>query len=230
MLDSQKMGAHEFIVGFKHGLYVCVSDTCQLCMDYKQDLKTVDSHHLMLVEVSTDEQKKAIYQIAGRTAFPITMGFWKNELKFVKLGQLFGEDLSSALKFLERFPKDPFTPEELAMLQKDVYKRCKLAYYVFPPGTGKEARMAALNAAFEHDELPMDVDKQPGLPDGPDDRVKALSGMLAHAKLVIFDIFKTAEYSEVATKLIAKFMEDKDYGETTVEHRTLQEAAQAQQS
>lgn len=52
-------------------------------------------------EVSTDEQKKAIYQIAGRTAFPLTMGFWKNELKFVKLGQLFGDDLSSALKFKE---------------------------------------------------------------------------------------------------------------------------------
>ena len=228
MFDDQKISAHDFILGYREGLYVCVQDSCQLCQDYKRDIEKFESHYLKIVEVATDEQRRAIYDLSGRSAFPITMGFWQNELKFVKLGQLFGDDLTDALKFLDLFPKEPRTPEELAVLQKRSSKRFKLTYCIFPKGTASEDRISSANGSYEREEICIDIDEHPGLPADVDQRLEALSGLLrCGAKLAIFDIFRADEYSETGTRMIQRLMEDRDYGaDAVIEHRTIQKAAE----
>lgn len=228
MFDDQKMGAHEFIMGIKHGVYVLVSDACQFCQDYRKDIEKIDNHYLKIVEVSTDEQKQVVWAMLDRVGFPLTAGYWENELKFVERGQRFGNDFNKIVKFLERFPKEPMSQDELAKLKKDVSKQFFLSLYVFPPETPISDRNSALCAAYRYDEVAIDVDMHLGLPTDQDDRVKALRKI--GRKIVIFNVFETSKYSDTATTLIQKTTEDKEYANTTIEHRTIQEAAEALKS
>lgn len=219
----QKINAQRFILGYKHGLYVFVSDSCQFCMDYKKDLERIDSPYLYIVEVTTDEEKKVIWDLLDRIGFPLTAGYLDNEIKFVERGQRFGNDFTELVKFLEeRFPKEPLSQEERLKRQKAASKEFKTALYVFPPEYSEEARKAALNVAKCYDELAIDIDTHPGLPDDPTTKVRVLSKF--GRKIVIFDVFETNEYSDTANLLIQKFTEDMKYAKTTIEHRTFQEA------
>jgi hypothetical protein len=219
----QKINAQSFILGYKSGVYAFVSDSCQFCIDYKKDLERIDSPYLYIVEVATDEEKKVIWDLLDRIGFPLTAGYIDNEIKFVERGQRFGNDFTEIVKFLEeRFPKEPLSEDELLKRQKAASREFKTALYVFPPEYSEEARKAALNAAKCYDELAIDIDAHPGLPDDPTTKVRVLSKF--GRKIVIFDVFETNEYSDTANLLIQKFTEDMKYAKTTIEHRTFQEA------
>ena len=228
MFDDQKMSARDFVLGLRHGVYVFVADACEFCRDYRKDIEKIDNHYLKIVEVSTDDDKKVVWAMLDRVGFPLTAGYWENELKFVERGQRFGNDFNKIVKFLERFPKEPMTPDQLAKLKKDVSKQFYLSLYVFLPDTPISARNSALCAANRYDEVAIDVDMHLGLPTDPDDRVKALRKV--GRKIVIFNVFETSKYSDTATTLIQKTTEDKEYANTTIEHRTIQEAAEALKS
>jgi hypothetical protein len=192
-------------------------------MDYKKDLERIDSPYLYIVEVATDDEKKVIWDLLDRIGFPLTAGYIDNEIKFVERGQRFGNDFTELVKFLEeRFPKEPLSEDELLKRQKAASREFKTALYVFPPEYSEECRKAALNAAKCYDELAIDIDAHPGLPDDPTTRVRVLSKF--GRKIVIFDVFETNEYSDTANLLIQKFTEDMKYAKTTIEHRTFQEA------
>ena len=219
----QKINAQSFILGYKSGVYAFVSDSCQFCIDYKKDLERIDSPYLYIVEVATDDEKKVIWDLLDRIGFPLTAGYIDNEIKFVERGQRFGNDFTELVKFLEeRFPKEPLSQEEMLKRQKAASKEFKTALYVFPPEYSEEARKAALNAAKCYDELAIDIDTHPGLPDDLTMKVRVLSKF--GRKIVIFDVFETNEYSDTANLLIQKFTEDMKYAKTTIEHRTFQEA------
>src|SRR5574344_568504 len=129
MLDSQKLSAESFLIGFKHGLYVITNDSCQICADYKKDIEYINNCYLYFVEVSTNIEKQAIYQIADRTVFPLTLGFVDNELKFVKVGQLFGEDLSTAFSFLKQLGEAPVSAAEVCKRIERMGNKCGLGVY-----------------------------------------------------------------------------------------------------
>lgn len=192
-------------------------------MDYKRDIERIDSPYLYIVEVVTEQEKHVIWDLLDRIGFPLTAGYIDNELKFVERGQRFGNDFTKIVKFLEEsFPKTPMSEEELLKRQKAASREFKTALYVFPPEYSEEAREAALNAAKCYDELAIDIDTHPGLPDDPTTKVRVLSKF--GRKIVIFDVFETNKYSDTANLLIQKFAEDMKYAKTTIEHRTLQEA------
>lgn len=219
----QKISAQSFILGYKHGLYVFVSDSCQFCVDYKKDIERIDSPYLYIVEVVTDDEKKVIWDLLDRIGFPLTAGCLDNEIKFVERGQRFGNDFTELVKFLEEcFPKTAMTEDERLKRQKAASKEFKTALYVFPPEYSEDSRKAALNTAKCYDELAIDIDTHPGLPDDPTTKVRVLSKF--GRKIVIFDVFETNEYSDTANLLMQKFTEDMKYAKTTIEHRTLQEA------
>ena len=219
----QKITAQSFILGYKHGLYVFVSDTCQFCVDYKRDIERIDSPYLYIVEVVTESEKQVIWELLDRIGFPLTAGYLDNEIKFVERGQRFGNDFTQLVKFLEEcFPKTAMSNDELLKRQKAASREFKTALYVFPPEFSEEARKAALNAAKCYDELAIDIDTHPGLPDDPTTKVRVLSKF--GRKIVIFDVFETNEYSDTANLLMQKFTEDMKYAKTTIEHRTFQEA------
>lgn len=218
--------ALNFVNSFKHGVYVCTSDSCGFCEELKKSLSGIDSPHLYAVEAVTEDQKQALWNLADRIGFPQTLCFWKNELAFVKRGSLYGEDLKSVLDFLAKFPKTDMSEDERNKLQKDVSGRCKLALYIFPPGLSKTARMAALNAKLEHNELAIDVDEYASSVSDYEDKVRLFAGVLKFSKLVVFNIFSTGVYSDLAQELLKRYAEDVN-GETTIEHREVQEAAES---
>lgn len=228
MFDDQKMSTRDFVLGVRNGVYVFVTDACEFCRDYRKDIEKIDNHYLKIVEAATDEDKKVIWAMLDRVGFPLTAGYWENELKFVERGQRFGNDFDKIVKFLERFPKEPMTEQEMEKLKKDVSRQFSLSLYVFPPETPISARNDALCAANHYDEIAIDVDMHLGLPMDTEERVKALRKI--GRKIVIFNVFDTSKYSDTATMLIQKTAEDGEYANTTIEHRTIQEAAEAVKS
>lgn len=220
MREGQILEAFNFLSSFKHGLYIFTSDACQFCQDYKKSLEHVSSPHLYFVEAVTDEQKDAVWAELKRVGFPLTVGYWKNQIRFIKNGQIFGEDLNDALKFLDRFPKYPISEDERNKLANELAKECKLALYIFPPGLSETARKAALNAKLEHNELAIDVDEYARDVPELEDKIRLFAGTLKFSKLIVFNVFKTDRYSELCTELMRRFMED-DYGQEAIEHRSV---------
>jgi hypothetical protein len=222
IIGDQVISTSEFFSELLNGLYVFVTDSCEFCMDYRKDLDRLSSPWLKIVEVNRDDEKNEIWKWLDRVGFPLTVGIRDSEVKFVKRGQRFGNDFTELVEFLKTFPEQPLSEDELLKRQKAASKEFKTALYVFPPEYSEEARKAALNAAKCYDELAIDIDAHPGLPDDPTTRVRVLSKF--GRKIVIFDVFETNEYSDTANLLIQKFTEDMKYAKTTIEHRTFQEA------
>ena len=222
IIGDKVISTSEFFSKLLNGLYVFVTDSCEFCMDYRKDLDRLSSPWLKIVEVNRDDEKNEIWNWLDRVGFPLTVGIRDSEVKFVKRGQRFGNDFTELVEFLKTFPEQPLSDDELLKRQKAASKEFKTALYVFPPEYSEEARKAALNAAKCYDELAIDIDAHPGLPDDPTTKVRVLSKF--GRKIVIFDVFETNEYSDTANLLIQKFTEDMKYAKTTIEHRTLQEA------
>ena len=205
MLDSQKLSAESFLIGFKHGLYVITNDSCQICADYKKDIEYINNCYLYFVEVSTNIEKQAIYQIADRTVFPLTLGFVDNELKFVKVGQLFGEDLSTAFSFFKQFGEAPLSSSEISKKIDRIRNKCILSFYLFPEDTTIEQRNKEIEGACARNELPIDIDSF-NLKISIEDKERMFETNLATAKLIVYDIEKTDRYSELGMKILTDYV------------------------
>lgn len=228
IIGDRVISTAEFFSELRNGLYVFVADSCQFCMDYRKDLERLSSPWLKIVEVNRDDEKNEIWTWLDRVGFPLTVGIRDNEIKFIERGQRFGNDFTELVEFLKTFPEQPLSDDELLKRQKAASKTFKLSVYVFPPGYDETSRKAALCAAKRYDELAIDLDEHLGLPDDEELRVKMMTKLAQ--KVVIFDVFETSEYSSAATLLMQKIAEDMKYAKTTIEHRTLQEAAEAVKS
>lgn len=223
MFDNMKMSAEQFILGLKHGVYVFVSDSCEFCTEYAKSLELVENCHLHIVECATEADKSAIYQMTGRTVLPLTTAWYDNEIQWVAPGQLYYEEehsdppapedwtINKVVKYLkETFGDKPLTPEEVVERVNMIRKYCAPAYYVFPPNTPDDVKKKAFAKAFEHNEMPVDVDTIIAI-DGLSDKDKyiMLRHNYAYFKLVIFDIAKTSVYSDIANQLIADYFDHK---------------------
>jgi hypothetical protein len=225
IIGDKILTTSEFFSGLLNGVYVFVTDTCQFCMDYRKELDRLKSPWLKIVEVNGDEEKREIWSWLDRVGFPLTAGIRDGEIKFVERGQRFGNDFTELIEFLKTFPDQPLSDDELLKRQKAASKTFKLALYVFPPDFDETARKMALSAANRYDEIGIDIDEHPGLPDDVDIRVHALKKI--GQKIVIFNVFETNEYSKAGFALMQQFGKDMKYDKTSIEHRTLQEAAEA---
>jgi len=220
MFDNMKMSAEQFILGLKHGVYVFVSDSCEFCKDYAKSLEVVQNCHLHIVECVTEADKSAIYQMIGRTVLPTTAAWYDNEIQWVAAGQLFFEEedsdplepgewsINKVVKYLkETFGDKPLEPEEIVEKMSMIKKYCSPTYYIFPPNTPTAAKRIAFEKAFEHNELPVDVDTIVAIENlSEKDKYIMLKSNYAFFKLVIFDISKTSVYSDIANKLIADYL------------------------
>ena len=215
-----KMSAEKFILGLKHGVYVFVSDSCEFCTEYAKSLEMVENCHLHIVECATEADKSAIYQMTGRSVLPLTTAWYDNEIQWVAPGQLFYEEegsdppapedwtINKVIKYLkETFGDKPLTPEEVVERLSMIKKYCSPTYYVFPPNTPTAAKRLAFEKAFEHNEMPVDVDSIISIEKLSDtNKYIMLKSNYAYFKLVIFDITKTSVYSDVANKLISDYL------------------------
>ena len=225
ILEDKVITTADFLASYKNGLFVFVTDSCGFCQDYRKELEILKSPWIKIVEVNRDDEKNAIWAWLDRVGFPLTVGIEDDEIKFIERGQRFGNDFSELQEFLKRFPEQPLSAEELLKRKKAASKDFKLALYVFPPEFDEMARKDALCAANHYDEVAIDVDNHPGLPEDLGLRVRALKKL--GQKIVIFNVFETNQYSEVGFLLMQEFGKDMKYAKTTIEHRTLQEAVEA---
>lgn len=222
MLDNMKMSAEHFVLGLKHGVYVFVSDSCEYCTAYADSLKFVENCHLHIVECITDADKQAVYQITGKGSLPVTAAFIDNEMQWAALGQLYTQDegddpiddttwtINKVVKYLQdTYGDKPLTNEEIVEKLARIKKHCVLAYYVFPPNTSAEIKQKQFNLAFEHNEVPIDVDSINMLSLSEKDKETMLKSNLMLIKLVIFDIEKTEKYSDLANCLIVDYVSDR---------------------
>ena len=85
MFDSLKMSAENFILNFKHGVYVFVSDSCEYCKEYAESIKIINNCNLHIVECVLESEKSVIYQLTGKGALPITAAFVDNELQWAEM-------------------------------------------------------------------------------------------------------------------------------------------------
>lgn len=215
-----KMSANNFVLGLKHGVYVFVSDSCEYCKTYADSLKYVENCHLHIVECLTESDKNAVYQLTGKSALPITAAWYDNEQQWATLGQLFLEEegsdepaendwtLNKVAKYLkETFGDKPLTNAEIVEKLAKVQKHCYPAYYVFPPNTSEEVKHNAFEKAFEHNEIPYDVDVIDKLQCITEkDKDIMLKSNVTLFKLVVFDISKTGVYSDLANSLISVYI------------------------
>lgn len=223
MFDHLKMSASQFILNLKHGVYVFVSDSCEFCKDYAESLKYIENCNLHIVECTTDTDKSAIYQITGRSVLPITAAWYDNELQWVTLGQLYVEEegsdplqegewsINKVVKYLQdTFGDKPLTTEEIAEKTEACSKHCIPTYYVFPPNTSTSVKRQMFEKAYEHNELPFDVDNVASIENLSDkDRYIMLKSNIATFKLVVFDVSSTSVYSDVANRLLADYLNGK---------------------
>lgn len=221
MFDNMKMSAEKFILGLKHGIYVFVSDSCEFCTDYAKSLELVENCHLHVVECRTEADKSTIYQMTGRSILPLTTAWYDDTLQWVAPGQLFYEEegsdplapedwsINKVIKYMkDTFGDKPLTPEEVAEKLSMIKKYCAPAYYIFPPNTSTAAKRIAFEHAFEHNEMPIDIDTIAAIETISDkDKYVMLKSNYTYFKLVIFDISKTSVYSDLANKLIADYLD-----------------------
>ena len=55
MFDSQKLAFENFVLGYKHGVYVFTKDGCRACEDYKKEIEWINNSYLYFVEVLLEE-------------------------------------------------------------------------------------------------------------------------------------------------------------------------------
>lgn len=229
MFDSIKMSAESFMLGLKHGVYVFVSDACEFCHSYQESLKYIDNANLHIVECTLDSDKSAIYQITGKGALPITASFIDGDMQWATLGELYElsddeEDwtLTKLAKYLDdTFGKAPLTPEEITQKLEMLKQHCSYAFYIFPPNTSAEVKQRILSKAFEHGELPIDIDMIDSLAIDRKQKEIMITSNVAITKLVIFNINTTTTYSDLAKFVISAYVNSKRTNAATFEPRDL---------
>jgi len=229
MFDSSKMSAKDFMLGLKHGVYVFVSDACHFCTSYKESLTMIDNANLHIVECVLEADKSAIYALTGKGSLPITASFIDNDLQWSTMGELFdmSDDphdwtLPKLARYLEEtFGRDPLKPEEVVQKLATIKQHCAFAYYVFPPNTSEEVRKKVMDQAFEKGEIPYDVDVIDAMNIDQHSKEIIATSNISSAKLVIFDLNKTKEYSKLANYVIAAYASSKRTDAAPFEMRDL---------
>lgn len=201
MLESQKLSFQEFMLGYKHGVYVLVSDSCEICFKYQKSIEYINNANLYFVDVITAEDRDFAYKLTQRGSFPMTAVFWDNQLEYVRLGQLFDLQLEEIFASLKQFGDKPLSPEEKVKRLNAINTRCVLSYYIFPPNCSNETKEALMNLAINNNELPIDIESIcPSLP--LDQRYHLIEGNFPFAKLVIFKDKSTNIFSDFSQKAI----------------------------
>lgn len=186
MYSSQKISFDDWLLGYKHGVYVFTKDACDTCKMYAEQLKYIDNYYLFFVEVSTAKQMALVEKIIGRSAYPITAGFEDNVLKFARVGVEWDTQLAGVvMPFLKKFGKRPLTPQEIEERVKKQKNKCMLTYYVFPPDVSPELRTLVMNSAGKYNELPIDVSAVAPT-ESVEERERMLESQYAVAKMVVF--------------------------------------------
>lgn len=204
MFDSQKLPFDAFALGYKHGIYVFTEDSCHICQDYKATIEHIDNAYLYFVEVITEEQKALVRKLTDRVALPLTVCFKDNELEYVRVGQLFELQLQEIFESLKEFGDKPLSKEEIERRVKAINTRCKLTYYILPPGCDFKTRMAIQEKAIKHNELPIDIDMlAPKL--SLDEREHMLAGNYVFADLVIYKYDDTNTFSELGQRVLLNY-------------------------
>jgi hypothetical protein len=185
MFDSQKLSFENFVMGYKHGVYIFTSDSCRVCQDYKRDIEWINNCFLYFVDVNTEEEKSILAKIIDRTALPATVAYLDNEIKFIRMGEVFEADWIEFDQFLKQFPDKPLPRDEIQRRIDKQKNRCLLTYYIFPQDISEEKRTELMNKSHEYNELPIDIDR---LCIGVDnkERERMLEGSYHFAKLVLW--------------------------------------------
>ena len=172
-------------MGYKHGVYIFTSDSCRVCQDYKRDIEWINNCFLYFVDVNTEEEKSILAKIIDRTALPATVAYLDNEIKFIRMGEVFEADWIEFDQFLKQFPDKPLPRDEIQRRIDKQKNRCLLTYYIFPQDISEEKRTELMNKSHEYNELPIDIDR---LCIGVDNKEKErmLEGSYHFAKLVLW--------------------------------------------
>ena len=124
-------------------------------------------------------------KVIDRKAFPATVAYWDNEIKFIRMGYLHDSDWKEFHNFLQNFPKSPLTDQEIKERIEKKKNRCILSYYVFPTNLDSDKKRYILSNAYKYNELPIDVDSV-----APDinkrERLRMLEGSCHFAKLILW--------------------------------------------
>ena len=204
MLDSQKLTFNEFMLGYKHGVYVLVSDSCEICHRYQKSIEYINNANLYFVDVITSQDRDYAYKLTQRGSFPMTVVFWDNQLEYVRLGQLFDLQLEEIFESLKKFGDKPLSKEEKDRRIEAIRTRCELSYYIFPPTISVEDKEKLLYSAVDNNELPIDVEALcPNM--DPTKRYHMLEGNMPFAKLVIFKDPDTNTFSEFAQRVLTGY-------------------------
>jgi len=197
MFDTQKISFDDFAFGYKHGVYVFVKDACDWCKRYKQEIEYINNHYLYVVEVATAKQEELLDKILARqTAFPITVGYVDNVIKFAKTGVQWEEQQAKEIiPFLKQFGDVPLSDSEIQRRLEKQRNRCMLTYYIFPSNvTDEERKEWVEKKCASFNELPIDISTV-GIGLSEDERERMLESQYTSAKMVVF---KKGEHSTLA--------------------------------
>lgn len=186
MNDSQKISFDDFLLGYKHGLYVFTKDSCDACVRYKKDLEWIESCYLYFVETPLIKQEAILEKLTGRSTFPQTVAYEDNQIKFVRTGVEFDkQQVEILLPFLKKLGTEPLTPEEIERRIQKQKNRCLLTLYVFSKDIPEEKRKELVLKGAEINEFAIDVSHVgEGLPDS--ERERLLEGQYHSCKLALF--------------------------------------------
>lgn len=187
MLDSQKLAFENFLMGYKHGVYIFTKDACQACQDYKKEIEWINNCYLYIVEVNTEKERQILEKLIDRQGFPITVCYLDNEIKFIRNGVLSDgdEDWIKIYNFLMKFGDHPLPPDEIQSRIERQKNRCLLTYYIFPTSLTDNEKEKLMNCAAKYNELPIDIDNICKTLDKKE-RERMLSGSYHFAKLIIW--------------------------------------------
>ena len=185
MFDSQKLSLESFLMGYKHGCYVFTTDTCRACQDYKREIEWINNCYLYFVEVTTEEEKAILAKVINKKAFPQTVGYVDNEIKFVEGGVIYDKGWIEIQKFLDKFGTVPLPKDEIQRRIERQKNRCLLTLYAIPENIQGEERKKIVNSAYKFNEMPIDIDAF--CPEvETKERERMLEGQYHYAKLVIW--------------------------------------------
>ena len=186
MFDSQKLSFENFLLGWKHGCYVFVKDNCSWCEKYKKEIEYIDSCFLFFVEVTTVKEMAILEKLTGRSAYPQTVGYFDNEIKFARTGVEFElQQAEVILPFLKQFPDKPLSEAEIQKRIEKHKNRCLLTYYVFGSDVDEATRQKLILAGAALNEFAIDISKVGiGLPN--DERERLLESQYHTCRMVVY--------------------------------------------
>lgn len=206
MFDSQVLSFDNFITGYKHGVYILTKDSCGVCQDYKKDIEYVNNRYLYFVDITTKQQEAFAKKLHNRLSFPMTAGWKDNQLVFVRLGELFGDDFNEVLEWLKQFGDAPLTQEELKDRIEKYNAKCTLSFYIFPDDIKPEEKDKIIATAYDRHELPVDIDTIcPSLEISK--RVNMILSYIATANYILWNT--TGTFSPFKTAILKDYFEMK---------------------